>query len=53
MPQLKLQLTLDKRLTFGQQRRRRKKLLRRLEKKIAYRKLQEEQRVLPFTEEHK
>ena len=36
MPQLKLKLTLDKRLTLGQQRRRYKKLVKRHEKQVAY-----------------
>lgn len=46
MPQLKLKLTLDKRLTWGQQRRRYKKLVKRHAKQIAYAKAQREARAL-------
>ena len=41
MPQLKLKLTLDKRLTLGKQRRRYKKILKRYERKL---KLQQERK---------
>lgn len=34
MPQLKLKLTLDKRLTLGKQRRRYKRMLKRYEKRL-------------------
>ena len=40
MPQLRLKLTLDKRLTAGAMRRRRKKLLKRFEKQLAYKRRQ-------------